>query len=63
MIRVIVAIPNVIFAGPRQGFDDFTNEAIAELDYAPLSPGVQKKVEEALAELTLDGKPVASAAK
>ncbi|HET6250918.1 MAG TPA: phosphate ABC transporter substrate-binding protein PstS [Tepidisphaeraceae bacterium] len=30
----------------------------ASLDYAPLSPGVQKKVEEALASLTLGGKPV-----
>jgi exodeoxyribonuclease-5 len=38
MIRLIVdgrivAIPNVIFAGQRPGFDDFTNEAITELDY------------------------------
>lgn len=32
-----------------------------ELYYAPLSEGVQKKVEEALGHLTLDGKPVAAA--
>jgi phosphate transport system substrate-binding protein len=32
----------------------------AELDYAPLSPGVQKKVAEAIGTLTLGGQPVAS---
>ncbi|HZL33665.1 MAG TPA: phosphate ABC transporter substrate-binding protein PstS [Tepidisphaeraceae bacterium] len=37
-------------------------EKMAEqLDYAPLSPGVQKKVRQALDSLTLDGKPVATA--
>jgi phosphate transport system substrate-binding protein len=34
-----------------------------EMDYAPLSDGVQKKVKEAIAGLTLDGKPASVAVK
>jgi len=34
-----------------------------EMDYAPLSDGVQKKVKEAIAGLTLDGKPASVAQK
>jgi phosphate transport system substrate-binding protein len=60
-------LSNLPDAGSAKALSEFlwwaTHEGqklAAEMDYAPLSPGVQKKVEEALRSLTFKGSPVGS---